>query len=394
MAAVNKNFVVRKGLEVNTDLIVANSDTNRVGIGTTIPRYKHHVVGGIGATFATITGVTTTNQLNITNTLLINGVGASVGQYVGFNTLGLSWLDFSDSGAVRSSTIFTATTGQTSFTFVYAVGLLDVFINGVKLPPTSYTANDGINVVLSVSCFGGEQVELITYASTATGIGVTGIPGINVRNNGTIVGNTLSVVNLNFVGARISTDGTGVGVTVDLGGTWDRNTTGINTFSNVGIGTTNAINTLTVEGTTRVKGFIESQNNATNTSNILSLNAANGTVFTHTTTSQIGIVSFSGISTARAGTQTFSVIVTQGASPVNITPATGIGTQLATVVDENGVGYSTHIRVGSGTTIRLTNTVGTMDLLTFIVSYNGSASIANTSFKILGFAQTDFRGVI
>ncbi len=394
MAAINKNFVVKKGLEVNTDLIVANSDTNRVGIGTTIPRYKHHVVGGIGATFATVTGITTTTELNITSNLLINGVGASVGQYVGYTTLGLTWIDFADSGAVRNSTVFVATAGQTSFNFVYAVGLIDVFVNGVKLPPSSYVATDGINVILNVACFGGEQVELITYADTATGIGVTGIPGINVRSNGTAIGSPLSIVNLNFVGASITTDGTGVGVTVDLGGTWNRNTTGINTLSNVGIGTTNAVNTLTVDGTTRIKGFIESQNSATNTSNILSLNATNGTVFTHTTTSQIGIVSFSGISTARAGTQTFSVIITQGATPVNVTPVTGIGTQLATIITENGVGYSTHIRVGSGTTLTLTNTVGAVDLLTFIVSYDGNTSIANTSFRVIGFAATDFRGVI
>jgi hypothetical protein len=270
MAAINKNFVVKKGLEVNTDLIVANSDTNRVGIGTTIPRYKHHVVGGIGATFATVTGITTTTELNITSNLLINGVGASVGQYVGYTTLGLTWIDFADSGAVRNSTVFVATAGQTSFNFVYAVGLIDVFVNGVKLPPSSYVATDGINVILNVACFGGEQVELITYADTATGIGVTGIPGINVRSNGTAVGSPLSIVNLNFVGASITTDGTGVGVTVDLGGTWNRNTTGINTLSNVGIGTTTASSPLTVLGDARI---------GVNTSQGVVLTAANGTKY-------------------------------------------------------------------------------------------------------------------
>jgi hypothetical protein len=394
MAAIQKNFVVKKGLEVNTDLIVASSDTNRVGIGTTIPRYKQHVIGGIGATFATITGVTTTTSLNIVSSLLINGTGASVGQYLGFNTTGLTWIDSTSLGGVRISSAFTATTGQTEFNITYEVGLVDVFVNGVKLSSADFVATDGISILLNTACTGGERVELIAYANVPTGIGVTGIPGINVKSSGTLIGNQLSVVNLNFVGASITTDGTGVGVTVDLGGTWNRNTTGINTLSNVGIGTTNAINTLTVDGTTRIKGFIESQNSVTNTSNILSLNATNGTVFTHTTTSQIGIVSFSGISTARAGTQTFSVIITQGATPVNVTPVTGIGTQLATIITENGVGYSTHIRVGSGTTLTLTNTVGAVDLLTFIVSYDGNTSVANTSFRVIGFAATDFRGVI
>ena len=37
MATINKNFVVKNGLEVAESLIVANSDTNRVGLGTTNP---------------------------------------------------------------------------------------------------------------------------------------------------------------------------------------------------------------------------------------------------------------------------------------------------------------------------------------------------------------------
>ena len=190
-------------------------------------------------------------------------------------------------------------------------------------------------------------------------------------------------------------DGTTPGGVAFASSKWSDSSSGIYYGGgNIGIGTTNAVNTLTVDGTTRIKGFIETQNESTINSNILSLNAANGTVFTHTTTSQIGIVSFSGISTARAGTQTFSAIVTQGGTPVNVTAATGIGTQLATIVTDGGVGYSTHIKVGSGTTLTLTNSAGAIDLLTFIVSYDGNTSVANTSFRVIGFAATDFRGVI
>jgi len=90
----------------------------------------------------------------------------------------------------------------------------------------------------------------------------------------------------------------------------------------------------------------------------------------------------------------FTVLVTQGAVGYNTTAATGIGTQLATIVTEGGVGYSTHIKVGGGTTITLTNTPGALDILTFIVSYNGSVSIANTSFIVVGMAATNFKGVI
>ena len=160
--------------------------------------------------------------------------------------------------------------------------------------------------------------------------------------------------------------------------------------------TLNGTSGLVSVGTTiKVKGFIETQSTVSIAGTVLALNAANGTVFTHTTTGNIGIVSFSGISTASAGTQTFTVLVTQGTTPFSTTSATGIGTVLATVVTTpSNVGYSTHIKVGGGTTIFLTNSAGALDLLTFVVSYDGATSIASTSFKIVGFAATDFRGVV
>ena len=57
--AVNKNFVVKNGLEVNSDLIVADSNTKNVGIGSTIPSYTLEVVGGIGVTDIYAAGITT-----------------------------------------------------------------------------------------------------------------------------------------------------------------------------------------------------------------------------------------------------------------------------------------------------------------------------------------------
>ena len=168
------------------------------------------------------------------------------------------------------------------------------------------------------------------------------------------------------------------------------NSSGVSTLTTLN-GTSGLVS---LGSTIRTKGFVETQTSATNTSNILNLDAANGTVFTHTTTAQIGIVSFSGISTDTAGTQTFSVLVTQGASPTNTTAATGIGTQLATVrIHPGNVGYSTHIKVGAGSSIILTGTAGALDLLTFIVSYDGTAP-SNSAFRVVGFAATDFRNAI
>ncbi len=56
--AVNKNFVVKNGIEVNNNLLVADVDTQKVGIGTSVSSYELHVLGGIGATDVQVTGIT------------------------------------------------------------------------------------------------------------------------------------------------------------------------------------------------------------------------------------------------------------------------------------------------------------------------------------------------
>jgi hypothetical protein len=45
--AINKNFVIRNGLEVATNLIIANDVTNKVGIGTTNPLKELDVRGDV-----------------------------------------------------------------------------------------------------------------------------------------------------------------------------------------------------------------------------------------------------------------------------------------------------------------------------------------------------------
>ena len=55
----NKNFVVKNGLEVNDNLLVADTNSQKVGIGTSVSSYTLHVLGGIGATESYVTGVGT-----------------------------------------------------------------------------------------------------------------------------------------------------------------------------------------------------------------------------------------------------------------------------------------------------------------------------------------------
>ena len=57
--AVNKNFVVKNGLEVGDTLIFASVADAKVGIGSTLPTIQLDVAGGIGATHINVSGVAT-----------------------------------------------------------------------------------------------------------------------------------------------------------------------------------------------------------------------------------------------------------------------------------------------------------------------------------------------
>ena len=57
--AVNRNFVVKNGLTVNTSLLFVDSATSRIGIGSTIPSTVLDVIGGIAATDLKLTGIST-----------------------------------------------------------------------------------------------------------------------------------------------------------------------------------------------------------------------------------------------------------------------------------------------------------------------------------------------
>ena len=90
--AVNKNFVVKNGLEVATDVILADATSKNVGIGSTIPVNTLDVRGGIGATDSFVTGISTVvSELNVGTggtVLTVNqspgrvGVGSEIPEYL------------------------------------------------------------------------------------------------------------------------------------------------------------------------------------------------------------------------------------------------------------------------------------------------------------------------
>jgi hypothetical protein len=72
------------------------------------------------------------------------------------------------SSSIRSEQTYTATANQTTFTVTggYVVGLVDVYVNGVKYAPADYTATNGTTVVLTEGVVAGDIVDIINYKAT------------------------------------------------------------------------------------------------------------------------------------------------------------------------------------------------------------------------------------
>jgi hypothetical protein len=264
---INKNFVVKNGFEVSGDLILADSTTRKVGIGTTQPKREFEVAGGIGATTIIVSGVGTffsidTDAINLEtafinsgvitslvsssstitsltgtnisysgistfrnlitenailsgistfNRLILNGVlsaGGTTGQQnqiLVSTGVGVTWRN---SGSIRTSSSFISTPGQTTFVVNYPIGFVDVYINGVKLSNVEFTATNGSTIILDDPCFGNEIVEIISYDANFS----LSYSGFTLQNQGSTV--AVGVSAINFVGSAVSAVSAGAGSTV------------------------------------------------------------------------------------------------------------------------------------------------------------------------------------
>ena len=80
---------------------------------------------------------------------------------------GSSW---ADAGSAVNGTserqTYTATSGQTSFSAIYDVGFVDVYLNGVKLlAGTDFTASTGTAIILTTGATVGDVVDIVAYGA-------------------------------------------------------------------------------------------------------------------------------------------------------------------------------------------------------------------------------------
>jgi hypothetical protein len=115
------------------------------------------------------------STVTLTNAVLLNDI---VEAYCYINT-------FAANNALRTTTYFTATAGQTTFTVNYNPGFIDIFYNGSKLASTEYTATNGTSVVFNTACILNDAIEILSYTYS-----VNGFTGVSSARTLTINGTT------------------------------------------------------------------------------------------------------------------------------------------------------------------------------------------------------------
>ena len=127
---------------------------------------------------------------------------------------------------VRSVTNVTATASQTTFNITggYVIGYVDVFLNGVLLTPSDYTASNGLTVVLNSGASASDEFQAVSYQpiSLSQHTMPTGGTGnvIFYENDQTVTQNYTITSGKNAMSAGPITVNSGVTVTVPTGSTW------------------------------------------------------------------------------------------------------------------------------------------------------------------------------
>jgi hypothetical protein len=191
--AVNKNFVVKNGLEVSTDLILADAARNKVGIGSTTPRTELDVRGGIAATDISISGVGTIVTLQSSSASITNLV-------VGVGTVGAV-----QATHITASGVTTATTLNVTGTGTIAVGVV-THLRGTNLNYSGIATANSISIGATQVISNERQLQNIASldATTTATIeaAISNAPNTftDLRVTGFSTLNAVSAVNANVTG--------------------------------------------------------------------------------------------------------------------------------------------------------------------------------------------------
>ena len=189
--AVNKNFVVKNGLEVDTNTLFVDSANNRVAIGTTVPTASLDVRGKIlsdsqvESWVGKFVGIVTAGAVGVTTMTTLDAV------VTGFSTLGLA-----------NATSLNVTTGFSTVQSLTATDLT-VSIGATVTKDLNVGAAATVGAALTVS--GSSKLQDVQVGSALTVVGVSTFTGNayfngNVDINGDLTYDEVNARNLNISG--------------------------------------------------------------------------------------------------------------------------------------------------------------------------------------------------
>ena len=376
--AINKNFVVKNGFEVATNLILADASTKKVGIGSTNPRYSLDVRGGIGATDVIVSGVATiSNELRVGTSGTIFTVIAGptgFGQSVGVGTANPGFLL-----DVRSP----VSTGQTALYVQGDVRITGDLNVGDDISFDELTARN-INVT-GISTLATLGVSGVTTTQHLQVTGVSTFVGFSTFNNSVDIRDGLRVGGITTTG-RLNVGVGGTIITTTLAGL-------------IGIGTTSPTSRLHVIGDALISGVTTSnaylvgatqvissarqlQNiaslDATTTATIESAIANAPNTFTDITVS--GVSTFVGLATFNNGLRVVSGVTTLGVTTAtNLTlqqlNVSGLSTFAGITTVTGATLFSRQLNVSGVTTLGTVQiSSGIITATSGIVTYYGDGS--------------------
>ena len=343
-------------------------------------------------------------------------VGAVTGNVTG-NATGLTGTPAVDVGNLTAGIgtfvgVCTASEFATDFNAIGQGTTVD--ISGVSCP---------LGVMTAVTFHGN-----LTGQVTGDASGLTGTPSITVNAvtaNDIKVGGAVTIVgNLTVDGTQTIVNTSTLDIadkTVGIGSTTNATDAtadgaGIEIYASHSVADNNKTLTwerdtgcFTVSDPFKFKGVVETVSAASThesgdaTQTVLQMDLSVGTIFTYDipASGNIGVVSFKNVpsDTGVKNAQTVTLITTQNASYAagagNTLPASGIGTYCRIGAYEDGAvvtaGVNTSGKVGSASTVTLSDTGSDVDITSFLVDYNGSSNTAATSYKVYVTQNGSFR---
>ena len=342
--SINKAFVVKNGFEVSTDLILANADTRRVGVGSTNPQFTLDVAGGIGATDFYLTGIGTfVDELNVGlggTVLTVLGLGNSIG--IG-TALPAYLLDIRSPVSTGQTALYVQgdvrITGDLSLD---DVTLDDATIQDLTVTDTfivagvsTFNSNVFINAALNVSGVTtlGSYVDINNSADISGALNVVGLStlgGYVDINNSVDVGVNLNVVGLTTLGGYVD-----INNSVDISG--NLNISGIATIASVSI-VGAALSSLVVTGISTLGVTSISQLNVSGISTLGIVQISSGII-----TATSGIITYFGDGsnlTGLAGNPTLQTVLNTGNTStigMSISGVTTLTTLTGTHINISGI---------------------------------------------------------